>query len=204
MDSREILTSVASVDGGPKAPAQRQDGPALGFTWFVARAQERRERYVAQNLERQGFSAYVPTLLTRRKRLGRWLDWPEAIFPGYLFVGARSYSISGRSVVTQNISPVRSTRGVVGLVRFGLVFAVMPGTAIEELRQREAAGRSGMIEDPRRKFSQGEHVSIRTGTFAGMQGIYHQRDGKKRVIVLLGYLDQVRSVSLPIDWIEKT
>lgn len=187
MDSRETVVQGISVV----------------LTWFVARAQERRERHAAVKLEQRGFVAYVPTLLTRRKRLGVWLDSPEAIFPGYLFVGARSCVENGRSTVLQDIRPVRSTRGIVGLVRFGEEFARVPGVAIDELRQREAAGRSGMIEDPSRKFRVGEHITVRAGSLAGLQGVYSQREGKKRCIILLGYLDHVRSVALPLDWIAK-
>lgn len=173
------------------------------LTWYVVRAEERRERHAATNLEVRGFAAYVPTLLTRRKRLGRWIDAAEAIFPGYAFLGARSRLDGGRKMVVQNLDRARLTRGVLGFVRFGTVFAIMPDSAILELRKREAAGREGMIEDPARKFAAGETVQIIAGQFAGLQGIYSERDGAHRARILLGYLDQVRRLSLPADWIAK-
>ena len=72
---------------------------------------------------RQGFHVYLPRIQVRRHRRGQWIDAVESLFPRYLFIRIDPHR--------SNIAPVRSTRGVVGLVRFGGQPAVVPDEVID-------------------------------------------------------------------------
>jgi transcriptional antiterminator RfaH len=97
---------------------------------------------------------------------------------------------------------VRSTRGVVGLVRFGGQPAVVPDAVMDALRQREDAA-SGMHQDKRPLFSAGEAIKLVEGPLAGMEGVFTEQDGDKRVIVLLELLGKANRVTVSRDWIDR-
>ena len=97
---------------------------------------------------------------------------------------------------------MRSTRGVVGLVRFGGQPAVVPDAVMDALRQREDAA-SGMHQDNRPLFSAGDAVKLVDGPLAGMEGVFTEQDGDKRVIVLLELLGKANKVRVSRDWIAR-
>lgn len=179
-----------------------------GLSWLVVRCKQRRETVACDHLRRQAFEPYLPMLLTRRKRLGQWSDVREPLFPGYLFLGVRCMINEGRrDTIIQNVRPVRSTREVLGIIRVGLELAAVPRSEIQALREREALGRQGSIEDPRLSFARGEQVRIAAGPLTGAHGTlqrtFGERSGERRAIVLLAYMRTTQSVSLPIDMIAK-
>ncbi len=86
--------------------------------WYAVCCKPRQEAIAEENLLRQGFHVNLPRIRIRRHRRGQWIDAIEALFPRYLFIRIDPYRC--------NTAPVRSTRGVVGLVRFGGQPAVVP------------------------------------------------------------------------------
>ena len=93
-------------------------------------------------------------------------------------------------------------RGVVGLVRFGGQPAVVPDAVMDALLQREDAA-SGLHQDNRPLFSAGEAIKLVDGPLAGVEGVFTQQDGDKRVIVLLELLGKANKVSVSRDWIAR-
>ena len=162
--------------------------------WYAVCCKPRQETVAEENLQRQGFKVYLPRIRIRHRRRGQWLEVVEALFPRYVFI-----RIDPRQ---RSTAPVRSTRGVVGLVRFGGQPAVVPDAVMEALRQREDAA-SGMHEDKRVHFSAGEQIKIVDGALAGMEGVFSQQDGEKRVIVLLELLGKANKVKLDRDWVAR-
>jgi transcriptional antiterminator RfaH len=162
--------------------------------WYAVCCKPRQETVAEENLVRQGFEVYLPRIRIRHRRRGQWLEAVEALFPRYVFIRVDSQQ--------RSMAPVRSTRGVVGLVRFGGQPAVVPDVVIEALLQREDSA-SGLHEDKRSLFSVGEAVKIVDGPLAGMEGVFNQQDGEKRVIVLLELLGKANKVKVDRDWIAK-
>ena len=162
--------------------------------WYAVCCKPRQEAVAEENLLRQGFHVYLPRIRIRQRRRRQWLDAVEVLFPRYIFIRVDPQR---RSTAT-----VRSTRGVVGLVRFGGQPAVVPDAVMEALRQREDAG-SGLHQDSRPLFSAGEQVKLVDGPLTGMEGIFTQQDGAKRVIVLLELLGKANKVSVIQDWIAR-
>ncbi|WP_295455978.1 transcription/translation regulatory transformer protein RfaH [uncultured Thiodictyon sp.] len=156
-------------------------------TWSVVFSKPRQEAVARTNLERQGFTAYLP-MLKRSKRLrGRWVDVVEPLFPRYLFV-ALEFGV-------HDLSPIRSTLGVIDLVRFGLEPATVPQGVVESLMAAEdpaAACHLGRTEP----FHKGDRVTIAAGPFAGIEAIFEESTGKGRVLLLLDLLGQANRVQV--------
>lgn len=158
--------------------------------WFAVCCKPRQELVAQENLLRQGFRVYLPRIQIKKRRQGKWLDVIEVLFPRYIFIQidpARS-----------SIAPVRSTRGVVGLVRFGGQPAVVADEVMDALLKREDAG-SNLHQDSRPLFSAGEVVKLVEGPLAGMEGVFVQEDGEKRVIVLLELLGKANKIRVSRD-----
>jgi transcriptional antiterminator RfaH len=162
--------------------------------WYAVCCKPRQETVAEENLLRQGFHVYLPRIRIRHRRRGQWLEAVEALFPRYVFI-----RIDPRQ---RSTAPVRSTRGVVGLVRFGGQPAVVPDSVMEALLQREDSA-SGLHQDQRPLFSAGEAVKFVDGPLAGMEGVFTEQDGEKRVIVLLELLGKANKVRVDRDWIAK-
>jgi len=162
--------------------------------WYAVCCKPRQEAVAEENLVRQGFHVYLPRIRIRQRRRGHWLDAVEVLFPRYIFI---RIDPERRSTAT-----IRSTRGVVGLVRFGGQPAVVPDAVMDALKQREDAA-SGLHEDQRPLFSAGDTIKLVDGPLAGMEGVFTQKDGDKRVIVLLELLGKANKVTVSRDWIAR-
>jgi transcriptional antiterminator RfaH len=159
-------------------------------SWYVLCCKPRQESVAQENLQRQGFEAYLPRIMARRRKQNRWVDAIEMLFPRYLFVRVDRQR--------QSTASIRSTRGAVGLVRFGLEPAAVPDRVIEAIIAREdpATGLHGRL---RPSFRAGETVTMLEGPFAGMEGIFAKEDGDKRAILLIELLGTTNRVRVGRD-----
>lgn len=167
---------------------------ANGARWLAVYCKPRQELVARENLERQGFRTYLPRLQVRRHRRGKWMHAVEVLFPRYLFIRV--------DPAQHSIAPVRSTLGVVGLVKFGGQPAVIADEVIEMLLQHEDHD-TGLHHDDRPQFSVGEPVRLVHGPLAGMEGVYSQEDGELRVMVLLDLLGKANQIAVNRDWVVK-
>lgn len=158
--------------------------------WFAVCSKPRQELVAKENLLRQGFHVYLPRIQIKKRCRGKWVDVIEALFPRYLFIRIDPSQSS--------IAPVRSTRGVVGLVRFGGQPAVVADEVMDALIQREDPD-SSLHQGGRSLFSAGEPIKLVEGPLAGMEGVFVQQDGEKRVIVLLELLGKANKVRVNRD-----
>lgn len=160
--------------------------------WYVVCCKPRQETVAEDNLRRQDFQVYLPRIRITRRRLGKWLDVVEPLFPRYIFIRIDPNQ--------RSIAPIRSTRGVFGLIRFGGQPAVVPDEIVDALLRREDPD-AGLHRDGRPLFSVGEAVKLVDGPLAGMEGIFNQEDGEQRVIVLLDLLGKTHKTSVNRDWV---
>ena len=162
--------------------------------WYAVCCKPRQEAVAEANLLRQDFHVYLPRIRIRRRRRGQWIDAVEVLFPRYLFLRI--------DPLRCNMAPVRSTRGVVGLVRFGGQPAVVPDEVMAALLQHEDPA-SGLHQDRRPQFCAGETITIIEGPFAGMAAVFGEQDGEMRVIVLLELLGKINKVKVARDWVAR-
>jgi transcriptional antiterminator RfaH len=138
----------------------------------------RQESVARENLTRQGFETYLPVMHEIRRRQGKRLTLVAPMFPRYLFIHLNSQ--------TDNWAPIRSTLGVVSVVRFGRAAARVPDDLITALRTREDS--QGIQIIPVAEYRPGSRVRITQGSFAGYEGIFQALSGRDRVTVLLDVL----------------
>ena len=164
---------------------------AFGPFWFVVFSKPRREVEAAEQLERQGFTAFLPRVRTQKRLRGQWRMVIEPMFPRYLFLRA--------TPGLDDLSPIRSTRGVVGLVRFGGEPRPAPETLVARL-QDLCKGVDGALTlaEPLRP---GDRVRILAGPFSGYEAELLSQDGRQRARVLLSLLGKTHAVRMPVDWL---
>lgn len=112
----------------------------------------------------------------------------ESLFPRYVFVSADPEVTS--------LAPLRSTRGVAGVVKFGGVPAVVPDRVIEQIRLRLDA-ETGLVNLQAPDLQPGMKVRIAQGPLEGVDGIFRAAAGHDRVRVLLTLMGSEREVVLP-------
>lgn len=125
-------------------------------------------------------------------RRRKWTDVIEPLFPRYLFIKLK--------LEEDDIAPIRSTRSVIGLVRFNMEPASLPSGFIEELN-RLVDPNVGYHVSRRPLFRIGDFVKILEGPFAGCAGVYQKDVGKKRALLLLDFLGRSNRVVFYYDQI---
>ena len=90
-------------------------------------------------------------------------------------------------------SPIRSTKGVSRLVRFGAEPAKIDDALVDLLKAHEASA----LAEPERLYQVGERVQLTQGPFAGIEGIYQMADGDRRVMVLIELMS--KKVAVPVE-----
>ena len=148
--------------------------------WYLVHTKPRQEKCALDNLHRQGYQCYLPTLPSEKLRQGLLTVSDAPLFPRYLFIRL------GMGDTAKSWAPIRSTKGVSRLVSFGIEPAQVDDGLIELLRTQEALVQT----DPARLFKPGERVRLTEAPFAGIEGIYQMADGERRVMVLIEILSK--------------
>jgi transcriptional antiterminator RfaH len=157
--------------------------------WYIVHTKPRQEKCALDNLQRQGFQCYLPTLPSEKLRQGVLMVTDEPLFPRYLFIRL------GQGDSAPSWAPIHSTKGVSRLVSFGMEPAKVADSLVEALRAQEASVQA----EPERLFKPGERVRLTEAPFAGIEGIYQMADGERRVMVLIELLSkQVRVRVAPV------
>ncbi|MEH6552236.1 MAG: transcription termination/antitermination NusG family protein [Pseudomonadales bacterium] len=161
-----------------------------GKQWYPVQTKPRQEQVAKQQLLNQGYTVYLPMLAHRKLKQNRWYDVIEPLFPRYLFVQA----ILG----TDNLAPVRSTRGVQAMVKFAGQLQPVPNEIITHLKNSEdpSLGFHEYIEQPPER---GAEVEILSGPFAGLQAVFDMPQPEQRARVLIELLGRQTSVAIHRD-----
>ncbi|MSQ64850.1 MAG: transcription/translation regulatory transformer protein RfaH [Limnohabitans sp.] len=143
--------------------------------WYAIHSKPRQEERALENLERQGFEAWLPMLTVEKVRRGKLAKVVEPMFSRYLFIRLDTEQT--------NWSPIRSTLGVSKLVSFGNRPAIIGDELILALQQLPA-------RKPERWFQPGQTVKFVSGPLRGLEGIYEKDDGELRAMVLVDLLSK--------------
>lgn len=187
-NERTMSCETAHGSDGGETGCKRQSL----LCWFLVLTKASGEEVARTNLHRQGYAVYYPRLLRRTLYRGRWADRIVPLFPRYLFVQL--------DMSCQALAPVRSTLGIVDFVRFGSKPALVPDSIVEELRGRADAA-SGLHRLHAHALERGAAVSVISGVFAGLDGIFEREVCEQRAVVLLRLLGQETAVRVPSGFI---
>lgn len=156
-------------------------------SWYLLFSKPRQEIRAQMNLVQQGYSVFLPTLLTEKVLGDRVVESQEPLFPRYLFIRLDD--------VHSNWLPIRSTLGVSQLVRFGDKYGRLPEGLVQ--------GLMGVERQRRNLLNTGDAIRVTDGPFKGLEGVYQQPDGSQRVLVLMSLFSKPQSLSLPVASVQR-
>ena len=162
--------------------------------WFAVYTKPRQEQIALENLERQDFHCFLPMAINPYQRRSQRDLRIEPLFPRYLFLNAIANQ--------QSLGPVRSTRGVATMVRFGMKLAVMPDRMIRVIQGR-CDPCSGLVKLDPVPVEPGDKVRVFDGPLAGLEGIFRERKGEKRAILLMKMLGTESTVEVETLLLQK-
>ncbi len=148
--------------------------------WHLVHTKPGQEKCAFDNLQRQGYQCYLPTLPTEKLCQGQPTVPAEPLFPGYLFI--RPY----QGDAAKNWAPIRSTKGVSCLVNFGSEPIQVDDGLIELFRIQESQAQT----EPGRQIKPGARARPTEAPFAGIEDVYQIADGKRRIMVLIDILSK--------------
>ena len=159
--------------------------------WYLIQCRARQDERALDNLQRQGFECYRPVYESERIRRGRKHLTSAALFPGYLFIRLDR--------LNDNWLPIRSTRGVIQVVRFNEFPLPVADGIVEQIRRR-------MEDKPIREryLKSGERVSLTfDGSFSGIEAIFVSNVGEERVVLLLTILQSEQALIVPVERVRR-
>ncbi|RKR06305.1 transcriptional antiterminator RfaH [Kushneria sinocarnis] len=161
--------------------------------WYAIQCKGGESFRAAEHLTRQGYQLFHPVIDIERRQRGRIRTVREPLFPWYLFIRLDRLS--------DNWRPIRSTRGVLKLVAFGNEPTPIPDELIDTLRHH---ARSVDEEGREHYFRPGDRIEITEGPFREMEGVFFDRKGEERVIVLLNILQREHQMQFSIGQVRRS
>ena len=157
--------------------------------WYVAETHPQSEIRALDHLRRQGFAAYLPRYLKRRRH-ARKVDTVRApLFPGYLFVCM--------DVARTQWRAIRSTLGIRHLICVGEKPLPVPEGVVEEIRANEGA--DGLVPmDAPPPFRAGEEVLVTAGPLRDQVGWFQKVADRERVVILMNLLGRQMPFVVPL------
>lgn len=146
--------------------------------WLVAYTKPRQESVALQQLEQQGYEAYLPLYKKFKKTENGPAAFFEPMFPRYILLRPGKPG--------QSIAAVRSTKGITSLVRFGVEPALLAGDIVRSIMQYEQAQNQASVE-ALSALRQGQRVRLTHTALGAVDGLV-QSISSKRVAVLLEML----------------
>ena len=154
--------------------------------WYVAYTCTRHEKYMAEQCAQRGIETFLPLYAVQRNWKQRSAQVLLPLFPSYVFV---------RMALAERFR-VLALPGVVSLVSFKGIPAVVPDAQIDPLRQAVNLGRA----EPSVYLHSGKRVRVTAGPLVGLEGIVLAVKNKIQVIVTFEWMN--RSVGISLDAVD--
>ena len=153
------------------------------LAWWCIYTISRREKDLMRKLASLEVAHYGPVIPRRyRSPNGRLRTSYVPLFPNYVFM-LTDEDGRYRAMTTNCISQCNEITDRNQLVN--------------DLRQIQSVIDAGVALTPEAKLEAGNRVRVRTGPFAGYEGVVIRREGKTRLLLALHFLEQ--GVSMELD-----
>ncbi|MGA1273916.1 MAG: transcription termination/antitermination protein NusG [Burkholderiaceae bacterium] len=164
--------------------------------WYVAQTKPRQEHIAELNLARQRYEVLLPLIPRLRNSKTRLIEKEEPLFPGYIFFRPEHSQHS--------LSPARSTTGIARLVRFGIEYARLRESAMNEIMSFVQTQLSDPVEATRRakRLDIGAQVRITGGPMVGLEGLV-SRVASDRIIVLIEIMGREQKIAMSPATLER-
>lgn len=162
------------------------------MTWYLIQTKPRQELIAEKNLKNQGYVCYLPVLKVEKIQTSLLEIVEVPLFSRYLFIWLESVFES------KSWAPVRSTKGVSNLVKFGQEPAKVHDELIDLIKSRELTNNKVLP-----LFTPGQILQIEEGPFAGLEAIYKGMSSEQRVIVLLELMSKPVKIMLQLNAVKR-
>jgi transcriptional antiterminator RfaH len=164
--------------------------------WYVAQTKPRQEHIAELNLTRQKYEVLLPLIPKLRHSKTRLIEKDEPLFPGYIFFRPEHSQHS--------IYPARSTVGISRLVRFGVEYARLRESMMNEIMNLVQTQLSDPVEATRRykRLDIGATVRVTGGPMIGLEGLV-SKVASDRIIVLIELLGREQKIALSPATLER-
>ncbi len=162
-------------------------------SWYLVYTKPKQEKLSQENLQRQGYETYLPLMRERKRRRGKIVQAIEPMFSRYLFIRLNT--------VTDNWSPIRSTLGVTGIVRFGLQPTEVPEILIKTIQAKD--NEDGIQNTATPQLNAGDKIRIAEGPMSGYEGLFIDKNSLERVTVLLDIIGKSTKVNVSEAQLER-
>ncbi len=163
------------------------------MTWYLIQTKPRLEKVALENLANQGYECYLPMMKVEKVINGQIEVQKVPLFPRYLFINL-DLDFQSKSWV-----PIRSSRGVSNLVKFGQTPAKIHDELVKHIYSREHLSDSKI--EP--LYQKGQTLKIVDGPFSGFESIYQGMDPEMRVIVLIEFMTKPVIMKVELAQIKK-
>ena len=166
------------------------------MNWYLIHTKPKQEFRAQENLTLQGYTTFLPTHKVQKLKKSTVVNHEEALFHRYLFIQLDQ--------IQSNWFPIRSTRGVQQIVRFGTNAepVIVPDHLVEDLQTWNLDQQT-----PKDLFSRGESVQIKDGPFKNLEGnfleLLKDTSGESRALLLMDILGKYQKIKVPIQLIQK-
>ena len=167
---------------------------SVDSAWYAVHTQPNAELKAAAHLARQGFVAYVPSFLKKRRHARKVETVRAPFFPRYLFVAI--------DLSCQRWHAINSTIGVSRLIGHGNIPTPVMAGVVEELKRRQGDDGLLQLELPAARFRCGDAVRVVGGAFEACLGMFEALSDQERVAILLDLLGRKVRIVLDADAIE--
>lgn len=162
------------------------------MTWYLIQTKPRSENLALNNLSNQGYECYLPMVNVEKVVNKKIKVYSVPLFPRYLFIKLNL------DFESKSWFPIRSTKGVSNLVKFGQTLAKINDNLVEHIYSRERFTKA----EVKPLYTFGQDLKISSGPFTGFDSIYQGMDAEMRVIVLLEFMRKPMCVSLELNHVQ--
>ncbi len=183
-DSTRLRVAVRSEASPEVYPADLLDAASEQPTdrrWWVLYTKVHQEKALQRHLHARQIPHYLPLVEKSSVCRGRRIVSRIPVFAGYLFLFGNDEERVA-SLTTNRISQVLFVEDAAQLTR--------------ELRQLQVLIGSGAPLTIERRLQPGDHVRVRAGPLAGLEGTVLKRHGALRLLIAVNLLQQGASVEI--------
>jgi len=161
------------------------------YNWYAIYTASRNEKKVFDRLEKEGISAFLPLIKKQRQWSDRkkWVEMP--LFSSYLFV----------KITPAEYQKVLRVPGVVKYISFESKAVSIPEKQIETIKAMLLSGYE--LESTNEKFESGDKIRISAGPLIGLEGVFINYRGTRKVMIRIEQIGQSILLNVPVGMLTK-
>lgn len=155
------------------------------MTWYAIQYRPSQGERALHHLQNQQIHCFYPKVRVENIRGGKRATKLEPLFPGYIFINLEKSD--------PQWAKLRSTRGVLRVVRFAQKPAAIADDVIEHVKASlEVVEEQGGIQS-------GQSVRLSEGAFEGLDAVFQAYDGEERAVVLINFMQKQQRLKVPVS-----